>query len=122
MHGNLGCNMVTEVRRAYWSTWYAANKAKHKANALRHKAEKKLRNQRIVEAWKNVPCTDCGVRHPAWVMQADHVWGEKVDDVATMACNAVSEEKLRAELDKCEPVCANCHAERTYRRRKGPEC
>ncbi len=64
---------------------------------------------------KNVPCADCGVRYPPYVMQFDHRPGEI--KLFTIAKNwQYSKEKILAEIAKCDIVCANCHAERTHSR------
>lgn len=50
-------------------------------------------------------------------MQWDHLPGfEKVDDVSSIAWGHPRDEILR-EIAKCELVCANCHALRTFRRK-----
>lgn len=67
----------------------------------------------IIEA-KNVPCMDCGIQYPYYVMQFDHVRGEKLFNIANV--RTMSKKKLLDEIAKCEIVCANCHAERTYQR------
>ena len=67
------------------------------------------------------PCTDCKNRHPAWIMQWDHVRGEKDFQLANVTKTNISKERILAEIEKCELVCANCHAERTYRRRHNTE-
>ena len=67
----------------------------------------------------NTPCTDCGgIFHPA-AMTWDHLPGyEKVDNVGAMLTRH-SRAKLLREIAKCELVCANCHAVRSYERRRG---
>ena len=65
---------------------------------------------------KDRPCADCGIQYPSWVMQFDHVRGEKKFDIAQ--ASSASEKRLLEEIAKCEVVCANCHAERTYDRKK----
>jgi len=65
---------------------------------------------------KSVPCQDCGVRYPPYVMDFDHVRGDKVMDISDMISAAVSWDVLIAEVAKCEVVCANCHRIRTYTR------
>jgi hypothetical protein len=47
-------------------------------------------------------------------MDFDHVRGEKQSNVASLVGMSASEERLRAEIAKCDVVCANCHRERTY--------
>lgn len=65
------------------------------------------------------PCADCGaVFHPA-AMQFDHRPGtDKLANVANLArqnCRL----RLLAEIEKCDLVCANCHAVRTFSRGRG---
>lgn len=74
----------------------------------------------MVTELKGDPCTDCGQRFPPYVMQFDHVRGTKVKSVSALLldCNKA---KLLAEIDKCELVCANCHAVRTWARRHPEE-
>ena len=57
------------------------------------------------------------MKYPFYVMHFDHIGAEdKEGDVGYLVRVPVSEKKLRAEIAKCEVVCANCHAERTYTR------
>lgn len=63
------------------------------------------------------PCEDCGVAYPSWVMQWDHVRGTKEFKLSEVTSYNISKERILAEIKKCELVCANCHADRTYRRR-----
>lgn len=59
-------------------------------------------------------CVDCGYnKHPA-ALHFDHVRGEKKFDMAR--CRNYSDADIKAELEKCEVRCANCHAERSYER------
>lgn len=61
-------------------------------------------------------CIDCGyAEHPA-ALQFDHVRGEKRGDIAAMRRGGASMVRILAEIDKCEVVCANCHAVRTVER------
>lgn len=65
---------------------------------------------------KQRPCSDCGQKHPYYMMHFDHrnsrtklrnacVVGDSWGDVLT-------------ELAKCDVVCANCHSAREWSRRK----
>jgi len=50
-------------------------------------------------------------------MQFDHLPGyEKEGDVSVLIARAYSLKKVLAEVEKCELVCANCHAVRTHHR------
>lgn len=73
------------------------------------------RNKAFIDEVKGTnPCTDCGISYPPYVMQFDHIVDGKRGNVADMARSGFSLENLQSEIDKCELVCANCHAERTH--------
>jgi len=78
------------------------------------KKEIRMRRMEFVKRLKERPCADCGIQYPWYVMQFDHV-GEKEFNLSDRK-QGLSEAKLLAEIAKCEIVCANCHAERTYQR------
>lgn len=59
-------------------------------------------------------CADCGYRANAVALQFDHVRGRKEFDIAHAI--GVGWARLAAEIEKCDVVCANCHAIRTYER------
>ena len=85
--------------------------------------EKRLRRAKVVRdyvyAIKDVPCTDCGIKYPPYVMQFDHVpgRGEKLFNIGAVG-RGKSRKILDEEIAKCEVVCANCHMERTHGTRK----
>ena len=63
----------------------------------------------------DVPCADCGKRYPYYVMDFDHKkFSDKIADVSRMFTRNWSLDKIKAEVKKCEVVCANCHRIRTY--------
>lgn len=84
----------------------------HHRRARRNAHQNRL--QMIVNSAKSRPCTDCGVQYPSYVMDLDHIRGEKVMAVGAMVARSVSYERLRAEIAKCDVVCSNCHRERTH--------
>jgi hypothetical protein len=64
---------------------------------------------------KTGPCADCGQTFHPVCMQWDHLPGyEKIKPVGRMG----SKQRILEEIKKCELVCANCHALRTYYRNK----
>lgn len=73
------------------------------------------RRAAIVREAKSVPCTDCGGTFPYYVMQFDHVYGEKSFQIGGNV-GVKSIDALIEEIIKCEPVCANCHCIRTWKR------
>lgn len=69
------------------------------------------RLKRIVDAAKSLPCEGCGNTWPAEVMRCIHRPGETVlFKVAEYRTLLPGEDVLRAELDKCAVMCANCAA------------
>lgn len=70
-----------------------------------------------MDSLKNGPCTDCGEKYPPYVMEWDHLpQFEKVMGLGLMRVRRLGREKVLAEIAKCELVCSNCHAIRTYNR------
>jgi len=79
---------------------------------------------------ERTPCADCGKSYKYWVMQFDHLPGKKkVCMVSAFLSGGTrllrkgpvgGREGLLNELEKCEIVCANCHATRTHLRRPDP--
>lgn len=93
--------------------WYYKNKEKvrlYKSKARSDRAE-------YIKEIKNVPCADCKMRFPAYVMDFDHITSNKSGIIALMAVDLAGWDKLKEEISKCEIVCANCHRIRTYKRR-----
>lgn len=71
------------------------------------------KRQQLINSYKEKPCGDCGIQYPAYVMQFDHRDpATKCADIRTLRGH--SWETIQAEIDKCDVVCANCHAERTH--------
>jgi hypothetical protein len=62
-------------------------------------------------------CADCGYNAHPTALEFDHLPGRiKLFDIA-MGVRSKAIEKVLAEIEKCEVVCANCHAIRTLERR-----
>jgi hypothetical protein len=89
--------------------------------------------QRIAIAAKNHPCADCGGRFGYWVMDLDHrgdqpkffnpgsAYGSSFTKRDVYRRHEITEEILRAEIAKCDVVCANCHRQRGHDRAYPPE-
>lgn len=99
-----------ERARAARRKHYQNNKQQYYDRAMAKKAE--LREHIIAQ--KDKPCADCGIKYPYYVMQFDHL-GDKEYTISKMA-SLGSKTKIDKEIAKCEVVCANCHAIRTYER------
>lgn len=88
-----------------------------------NKEHYRLRNVRLRKAVgeylrevKNVPCMDCGQTYPYYVMDFDHVRGEKLIEVGSMRSYGSSLASVKKEVFKCDVVCSNCHRVRTFSR------
>ena len=75
------------------------------------------RNRQVIQEAKDVPCMDCGVCYPFWIMQFDHRDPDK-KDFTLGGYSARALQKVKDEIAKCDIVCANCHADRTHKRRE----
>lgn len=106
----------TEKIKAYRRQYYLANRQKEIEYQKAKNREKRAANVQMVLEAKAKPCADCGIQYPPHVMQFDHL-GDKVDAISNMAWRGTTRSRILAEIDKCEIVCANCHCERTHRRR-----
>ena len=63
------------------------------------------------------PCSDCGFQYKPWQMQFDHRNPkEKLFCISDSWKRSM--EVMKLEMEKCDVVCANCHANRTYFQRR----
>lgn len=109
-----------QCQGAYSKTLYQKNKAVVIARAIVSKAKRRASVRGLLAIAKSAPCKDCGILYPPWVMQFDHIVGPKDFILANAPARNFSDALIRAEIAKCELVCANCHAERTHSRRNAP--
>ena len=98
--------------REYRRDWYERNKEAERAKARVRARALRRKNLDIIIATKSVPCADCKIQYPPYVMHFDHVRGVKRDGVSRLT--AYSTSTMLKEIEKCEVVCGNCHAERTW--------
>ena len=83
----------------------------------------KKRNQRISEENRTKlfaylsqhSCIDCSETDP-YVLEFDHVRGNKTIAIARLLKRAISWSAIEAEIAKCEVRCANCHRIKTLKR------
>lgn len=95
--------------RACKKRWYDNNRQVYRDRNQKRAEEKR---RKLVEL-KRVPCTDCGRRFPAFVMDFDHRDGvEKLGNVSTLV-KIWTWQRLLTEVAKCDVVCSNCHRIRT---------
>ena len=98
--------------------YYEENKEKE----LKYKWERQIRQREKARVYvfaylATHPCVDCGKADPM-VLTFDHVRGTKKMAVSQMVNQGHSVEALRAEIEKCEVRCHNCH-HRIEKKRRG---
>ena len=98
--------------------WQAATpeeRDRERTQSRRASAKYRATIRAIIEEAKDKPCADCGRCFPTCAMEFDHVRGRKAFKVseAVQRAYAINIEKVRAEISKCDVVCANCHRIRT---------
>ncbi len=99
-------------KRASELRWYYKNidkirQYKQRARRIRIEYIKKL---------KEVPCKDCGIQYPSYVMDFDHFEKtSKIETINRLAGTRTGWRRLKQEIKKCEVVCSNCHRIRTFK-------
>ena len=71
--------------------------------------------QFLISLKESSPCLDCNKKYPYYVMDFDHKYDKKFS-IGNGSFH-YSEKELLEEIEKCDLVCANCHRERTHKRR-----
>lgn len=82
-----------------------------------HNLELRRRAGALIDAAKSRPCMDCRRSFSPCCMDFDHVRGTKLFTIGQMRSRALK--LIRAEIAKCDVVCANCHRIRTRNRTLG---
>lgn len=123
------CNELKPLDEFYYrkskSAWYpkckictlAYNKGPGRVTRNRLSREANARRRALLAEYKDVPCTDCGVTYPSYVMDFDHRDSTRKEFTLAESLT-LSLKRLLAEIEKCDVVCANCHRERTYNQRE----
>ena len=105
-----------EKQKAAQKAWYESNKELTIERSNNSREKRKAVIRKIKES---SPCQDCKTYHPYYIMQFDHVGVEqKIANVNVLLSNSSLQAALD-EIEKCELVCANCHATRTWKRQHG---
>ena len=93
-----------EENRKYQREWARKNSRTKKANQVGAK-----RRKQMVDDAKSHPCVICNKDYPVEVMDLYHIdQSEKASSISKLMCIS-SYSALKEEIDKCAPLCANCH-------------
>ena len=92
--------------------WAEENRGK----LLQYYKDRGSENLAFVNSLKaNGTCADCGESYSSYVMEFDHVRGEKLFSIGKMGNRR--RDRIVAEIAKCELVCCACHRVRSCERR-----
>ena len=103
--------------------WVKANKATlgwftvGVSARIDEKREYSKAHTELLAKLRDVPCLDCRRRFPFYVMQFDHRDATEKRYTVSQMISRAGTKTILAEVAKCDIVCANCHRDRTYRRR-----
>lgn len=100
---------------AYRHAHYLAHKRDYVKRAMAQmKARRASNRAEVLTYLKSHPCVDCGNTNPI-VLEFDHRdRAQKLSGIATMLVNR-RWPRVRAEIEKCDVRCINCHRRRTAR-------
>ena len=94
-----------EKHKSYAAAHYQRNKDYYKAKQRQHKARQR---QLWLDFKETQSCLHCGISHPA-IMDFHHV----VKDPTNKSVNELTRngryKAAMKEVEKCIPLCANCH-------------
>lgn len=108
-----------DCQSGYHKQHYLDNIEDYKGRASERNSKLLEEIRAYIRAQKDVPCQDCGLKYPYYVMDFDHRPDEeKLYNLAEMARQKFSLEKIKQEIAKCDIVCSNCHRIRTHVRSK----
>jgi hypothetical protein len=117
---------ITAICQDCWDEHYA-----HRAKSMDYHRDKQKREYRATRnkqitrnrdylhsVLKEALCIDCGYGN--WIaLELDHRDpSKKYDAVTRMVNDGTTLERIKEEIEKCDIVCANCHAIRTANRSK----
>ena len=100
---------------AYRHAHYLANKSDYIRQAITQAHGRRMQNRREVMTYlASHPCVDCGVTNVI-VLEFDH---RDPQDKLNSVANMISSKRwarVRAEIEKCDVRCVNCHRRKTAR-------
>lgn len=101
-------------KKQYNATYYTLTKDRHNpSRAERRRQAKAEATARVIEYLREHPCVDCGEADIV-VLDFDHQRDKEVG-VSELVGAGAPWERILAEIEKCEVVCANDHRRRTAR-------
>lgn len=96
-----------EKMQKYRRDWYQRNKQRGMIAVAKRKDEMRtwLRDYK-----RSCSCVVCGETHPACLTFHHRNPSEKLIEVSITIQYGFAKERVLAEIEKCDVMCANCHA------------
>ena len=108
----LNIRVCKECQKLRCRKYCAEYPEKRKGRVSKYKASMRDKKDSLVE-YKGGKCVDCGGTFPSCCYHFDHRDpSQKTSGIAQMMHRPI--EEMKTEADKCDLVCANCHAIRTF--------
>lgn len=82
--------------------------------------KRRASRRELINNAKNIPCADCGIKYPPYIMDFDHRDPDQKSFGIGESLVSKRPEVLLAEIAKCDVVCSNCHRERTHSKNYSP--
>jgi 5-methylcytosine-specific restriction endonuclease McrA len=103
----------------YQSEWYKTSSVERREKSAANRANYKRMGKDYIKSYKERSlCVDCGKKWPDYVLDFDHILGNKKAIVSSMP-GQYPLDIIIQEIAKCEVVCARCHRYRTQARLTG---
>lgn len=99
-----------DIRKAYARRHY---QNRIEAYAAKNKSARLEREEYVFNLKATSPCIDCNQYFHPCQMQYDHTGSDKVASISDLIRNSTLT-AIKLEIEKCELVCSNCHAMRTW--------
>ena len=101
-----------ELQRLYRRRWYKKNKKRQIKNQLKKRIEFK---KWFTEYKRTLFCSVCGMSFENRPECCDfHHTGDKLNNIGNLLNGSMP--ALLREIDKCIPICANCHRTKHFRK------
>lgn len=99
------CKSCAKIRNAEYYLATPERNGQRRANNIK---ARQIARQVVVSHLATNHCVDCGASDMV-VLEFDHVRGEKLGNISWMVGTGRSAETIKAEIEKCDVRCANCH-------------
>jgi hypothetical protein len=105
-----------EQRKQYQHEWYLKNR-----EAMKIRARNRVR---LIRSWywelKTTLSCSCGESHPGCLSFHHDDPNKKERSISFMVSRGWSKERIMKEIEKCTPMCENCHRKLHWDLKYGP--